>query len=121
MEFLDVELDEWSCRICGFHRVVSSTVLKNPNCYDDMTLNESYPSFQRRRIYTYKKLLADSLFTGHEVNARPERRCVLAAAMMQRMIRLRQMLLPRLDGGDEGCMETSPRFTRGGFSTKIQV
>ncbi|KAF2609419.1 hypothetical protein F2Q68_00043475 [Brassica cretica] len=34
------------------------------------------------------------------------------------------MLLPKLERGDEsddGGMETSPRFTRGGFSTRIKV
>nr|VDD29081.1 unnamed protein product [Brassica oleracea] len=33
------------------------------------------------------------------------------------------MLLPKLERGDEsddGGMETSPRFTRGGFSTRIK-
>lgn len=43
---------------------------------------------------------------------------------MRQMIRLMQMLLPRLDRGDESDdagMETSPRFTRGGFSSRIKV
>ncbi|CAN6803279.1 unnamed protein product [Brassica oleracea] len=34
------------------------------------------------------------------------------------------MLLPKLERGDEsddGGMETSPRFTRGGFSTRIKA
>ncbi|KAG2269529.1 hypothetical protein Bca52824_064084 [Brassica carinata] len=37
---------------------------------------------------------------------------------------MRQMLLPKLERGDEsddGGMETSPRFTRGGFSTRIKA
>ncbi|WZZ59088.1 hypothetical protein YC2023_059195 [Brassica napus] len=65
------------------------------------------------------KPFADRLFTEYEVNVRRKQLCVL-----RRTIRLRQMLLPKLERGDEsddGGMETSPRFTRGGFSTRIKA
>ncbi|CAN6855797.1 unnamed protein product [Brassica oleracea] len=65
------------------------------------------------------KPFTDRLFTEYEVNVIRKQLCVL-----RRTIRLRHMLLPKLERGDEsddGGMETSPRFTRGGFSTRIKA